>query len=815
LILVCVLQRSSSLVDGRKLFIQGIATFTSSSLTGEVGEPYQLQVACRLGNVLIPTALPVSIALLGCEAGKRPVNLICTQCAPDEWSRGGSGPASECQRCPKTGATCKDGVLSLLPHHWRPFSEVNTTISADSTLLPCIHSAACFVNSSTETYGCQPGYTGPLCGTCDAENGFALFGRACAPCWLPALSTLLVAVLLILIIAVVFFVAWRSSGPAEADNSAEGKAAAAAAVSASVSLRILLTHVQALGALRAFKSTGTELFRSAFSWTEIISASPFSLGPLQCVIGWTYSTRFFLLASSPLLALSMVVTAVLVIAVFSAIGFKALAGCLRRNSDRLCKKRATSPVAAASSLAPSRQPIPSKLTTVANPLASARDLTVSTEAPPQMPAANPSASYDTLFDKPRFSRHLAGWWQERRFFGTLSTIASLAYMPIVGSSIAALACTDPIDGVRYLQADLSVVCDQGAHKIVKGFAIALLVLVGAGFPVGLLWRLWSVKQAQTEDPCFQSLFGPFTAGYRWKHEEQLAKGRGEQDVTTVRIPSRSSRVISARSQSRQPSSSTSPSIGRRQRLRGSVCGLPIFCGIPSSDGYLWYESVTFTRKLGVVLIATLVTDAAVQLASFSLLALCFFLLQMRLQPFESTRFNRLELAGLAALLVTCVLSVVLLPADAALEATALTGSNRTSGAFSFEARTVVVTLLLLFANGAVLAMMLAATTSYHLRSAAAFLRSPQAPAWLAASFVHACRCCRGCAYFEQHSKAVAREDLSASSSISTVASNPLSAPSVLTLNGNPDSGDSSAHDIDAKTKRRATSSTKGFEPMAM
>jgi hypothetical protein len=53
----------------------------------------------------------------------------------------------------------------------------------------------------------------------------------------------------------------------------------------------------------------------------------------------------------------------------------------------------------------------------------------------------------------------------------------------------------PIDGVRYLSADLSVTCFSGAHLSTAAGAVAVLVGYALGFPVAILTVFLGQRQA--------------------------------------------------------------------------------------------------------------------------------------------------------------------------------------------------------------------------------------------------------------------------------------------------------------------------------
>lgn len=124
---------------------------------------------------------------------------------------------------------------------------------------------------------------------------------------------------------------------------------------------------------------------------------------------------------------------------------------------------------------------------------------------------------------------------------------------------------------------------------------------------------------------------------------------------------------------------------------------------------LWWEAAILLRKAGIVLIATLVQSATLQLVLLGLLALLALQAHMSAQPYALVSFNQLETMSLFAALVTALLSFLLL-ADFGDSSTAAgpaaAAELQLSGAHTDTANTagneLAVTVLLLLVNAAVL-----------------------------------------------------------------------------------------------------------------
>lgn len=82
------------------------------------------------------------------------------------------------------------------------------------------------------------------------------------------------------------------------------------------------------------------------------------------------------------------------------------------------------------------------------------------------------------------------------------------------------------------------------------------------------------------------------------------------------------------------------------------------------DGYdvhrklAWWESVVLARKAGIVMLATLVTDAFVQLAGALLLLAGSLWLNERSRPYSKYRFVKVESESLAVLFITAAMSLI-------------------------------------------------------------------------------------------------------------------------------------------------------------
>ena len=348
-----------------------------------------------------------------------------------------------------------------------------------------------------------------------------------------------------------------------------------------IMLRIVLGYLQGIGSLRVFRAGGTKAYDSVMGWTEVISASPLSVGALQCILRLPYLVQYIATILLPLLAAGAVV------AIFHA---ATVARALR------CKAQ----------------------------------------------CVDTSALKDAV----------ATWWATKRHLSTLLIVLFLAYMPIVSASLRALDCIEPVAGVRYLRSDLRVECGVGEHAAARALAYIVLIVLGAGFPAGLVWLLASARKEQLLDPAFHATWGFMFDGYR--------------------VPSRTAVLPSPTSDA----SCESPGADLSDK-RGLMLALPVVTGVVtptsgaplsktahephvSGDSCVWWEAVVLARKAGVVLLAVKVTNPYLQCVGASLWFLAAIGLQTYFSPYAKPLFNKLETASLLATLLTAVISTTLL-----------------------------------------------------------------------------------------------------------------------------------------------------------
>jgi len=275
------------------------AIFDAFTVVAPQGETYGMTLSCAVGGLAIPPSLSFTVSLAGCSPGQESVSVACVTCGGGTFSLGGMG--AHCTGCPPAGAVCNAGILTLMPNYFRPAAQAGQPLGPDTELHPCYNSEACTLtyNASMAVYGCSPGYVGPLCGVCDAAANYARFGDACAICWDTGASVLFLAVVLTIVLALLTHMALFS----EVYNSYPDDA---------IVLRIAMSYLQGIGSLRVFIAGSTQAYASVMGWTEVVSASPLSVGALQCLLRMPYLTQYAGTVLLPVLAAGIVIVIFLV-----------------------------------------------------------------------------------------------------------------------------------------------------------------------------------------------------------------------------------------------------------------------------------------------------------------------------------------------------------------------------------------------------------------------------------------------------------------------------------------------------------------------
>jgi len=628
----------------------GSVTFPRVTITGAPGETYPLQVACSVGGIPIPTIISstgrnISVRLTGCRAGQQVIDITCVPCPAAQFSLGdvptsrSAAPASPgCRGCPTTGARCSDGVLSLLPNFYRPVTQASAPIGPDAELHPCFNTEACVVFNATAsvTHACASGYAGPLCGVC--APGYAFFGPVCRPCWSEHASNGLLAVLILAVLALLTYLALRRSDGTKRP--------------ASIALKILLSYVQAVGSLKAFQAGGTRAYREVMGWTDTLSASPFSVGALQCVVQRNFLAEYLAILALPLLASAALASIFVVVTTLRHV--KIADGRLALATDGY--------------------------------LASLR-------------AWWGERRHVSLFLFAVFVTYMSLISASLRALDCVGPIDGVRYL----RSDLAVPCDVGQQAVARVFAGIALVC------LGVGVPAAMVAVLSRSKPA----RLLQPESMAAWGFLYDGYRTSFAAGSTWHvrppmlsalsspslppADEAERRGRAESDdgsglglgkyaVNPLRVDTgaRAAGVSKAEAdpaapieQDPSPGGVAATPSGPEKVKDRRLLALLTAC-MPRH--LLWWEAVVLLRKVAIVLLAVLVTDPYAQCAGAILLLTACLGGQLLMQPFSRPLFNLLESWSLAAAVASATLSTLLLqyagsPDFAAREAPGMDGKE--------------------------------------------------------------------------------------------------------------------------------------------
>ena len=581
------------------------AVFDAFTVVAPQGETYGLALTCAVGGLAIPPTLSFTVTLAGCSIGQESQGVACVTCGGTSFSPGGVG--ASCTGCPPVGTVCNGGILTLLPHYYRPPVQAGAPLGPTTELHPCYNADACTLEvggnvSGGAAYGCAYGYTGPLCGVCDADVNYARFGEACAVCWDTGASWLFLVAVVGIVLAVLTRVALRKdSGRSDA----------------SIVLRITLGYLQAVGSLRVFRAGSTKAYDNVMGWTEVVSASPLSVGALECILRLPYLFQYIATILLPVAASAAVVV------IFHA---------ATTGRSLNCKPRCSMDTVAFRTAVKSWWATKRHLSTLLFVLFLA-----------YMPIVSASLRALDCIDPVAGVRYLRSDLRVECNVGEHAVARALAFTVLV-----ALGAGFPA-GLAWLlgTARNEQLVDPAFHAT-WGF-------------------LFDGYRAPTRTPVASPL--PLLGNGPSRGSDGPHKLLGV--VRRVPVPVA---MLAGSSMGADPSKST-PTAGvpppppaasaggaaRREQRRSTLVPERLTQSwVASGDSRVWWEAVVLARKAGVVLLAVTLTNPYLQCVGASLWFLAATALQVRYTPYTKPLFNRLETASLVTTLLTAVISTALL-----------------------------------------------------------------------------------------------------------------------------------------------------------
>ncbi|RYE85571.1 MAG: hypothetical protein EOO65_00070 [Methanosarcinales archaeon] len=490
----CSLSSTVQLRSGEATARAGVLTYTSLLLVGRTKETYPLYASCTFGDHAMPTELQRDMMIMGCPPGQQPIGgNACGNCPDNSYTDGGD---MTCVRCP-FGVSCQGGVLELREDYYftlPPDLDVTTSdlsaynvshvegrryflsgVTSASEFHKCWNDVACVVNATERSVGCAEGYTGPLCGVCDADNGWVRSGTACTKCGNRSLNQFVLAVGALLILFVLIYFSLFAQ---QAEDS-----------KARTVWRILMNYVSALAAFSMYIAKGTRTFLVSVNVLQTAavpgSGGSLELSPIQCELGLTYYTRFGVIMTFPFLAavLCVVINIVYVVVRNVKFGWQTV----RNELQAFFKTQRTVAVI-------------TMVVFMAYPNLTAQVCWCECV---QYMHARIVCIVATACSTPPLRARV-----RRR---------SLCSLTLLLQSFSMFACRpERIAGVKYLDADLSISCDSAAHKLMTTIAWVCVGLLVGGLPALFAWWLYRHEREvqRGSSSAFFASFGFLYQGYR-------------------------------------------------------------------------------------------------------------------------------------------------------------------------------------------------------------------------------------------------------------------------------------------------------------
>ena len=319
--------------------------------------------------------------------------------------------------------------------------------------------------------------------------GYARSGNACLPCWASSANSVAMALFPLALLALCVYIVNKKSERSSPPDTV---------------VRILMTYVQTIGTLTAiYQAKGSSGYSSAISFSTLVGGSPLSVGPVECGLRPSYTTRFAVTIVLPFIIAAtcalIVLSRRLLVAAFprstAAAGGGAVASVVALMSS--------SPPAALAGGASAMDdggaivPLPLPL-----PLPAGRAREQAREQARDQPSEAPAGI-------------LRGTLGE--LIAPVIFVLNLGYSSIVSSAFTIFACTpEPIAGVRYLVADLTIACNTPSYLAAQIAAGAVIFAFGLGFPLLFSCVLWR-KRASLAHPQTFSRLGFLYDGYRMEN----------------------------------------------------------------------------------------------------------------------------------------------------------------------------------------------------------------------------------------------------------------------------------------------------------
>ena len=601
----------------------------------------ELRLACFLGSSQIGQTVVSGIKIRGCNEGEEPQVEQgrpdkCQPCDVGEYSLGGDMP---CTTCPTQGVECTNGLITPSKDYFLQVKEgatqyINATsgtvlLDASSELHPCFfpNAGACLVDQDLLAYSCAPGYIGPRCGICDVNSGYARDGDVCSRCSDPAVNWLIVAAMGVALLAGLVYISQRKVTSLR-DRKFD-----------SIAGKIFMSYAQALGALGLYAAKGTATFRRIMGATEAVAAGGI-LGaqPITCVTNGAFNYYFMTYATfllPAIVAVLVVLVSIAVIILKHCSSFKARAAALAAASSKC------SPAAIEQEAVREAEEV--------EEAAEQEEVSMTPrEAVGGDGAANSNDGLDVAQDSDDDFTALGPGTRE----GESASDARKR-------RAAAAEAAEAADAQRQLLLPLGT----KLYLFIKDKQYIAVVL-------GILFLTYTTSTSRAFQvlDCDDETVG----GVRYLAVDMATPCEGADYVLATVLSVTVLCVLGLGF----PLAFARYLVSKRHKLKQRKFFMRfgfMYEGLSIDRGTFWYESVTLIRKAGIVMLASLITDAFNQIMAALFLVNFFLVLHLRFRPYAASKHNNLETMTLICLSITQSVSMLYFRAERALAETAQEG----------------------------------------------------------------------------------------------------------------------------------------------
>ncbi|CAE7637236.1 unnamed protein product, partial [Symbiodinium sp. KB8] len=440
---------------------------------------------------------------------------------------------------PPASANASDGFQ---PRQVEMAGRLERILKGEFATFACYFQDVCRADSEQLRLTCETGYRGAFCGACDPHEGFGYTREVdgCAECLdLPSLTAIAVVTALLMGLLITFFSICQNFGRRSPRK---------------IILRLLLNHLQLVSSMNLLQVEFNSAIRTLFSSSDAASGSFMQLPTFQCFFPDSFFTQYALGLVFPVLVCLVSVIAQVSFVAYSRVRYgdepppvpeHLIKDHIQRlNIDRdgatdekaqdeaaqriaaVVKTTSVSKAEPAPAGAPA--PPPRRLsmrtgrTAASNQAAAAAVGAASSSAKKKgHPLVRAVAYQVRRFKEGAILRQarLRSWeslFHRREIVPPLLVLLYLTYNSFARAVVAVFSCTAPVNGVRYLTADLNVQCGTPTHLAAVSASVVLVITVCLGTPALFAFILYKNRKA-LYDPQIYSLMGALFDGFDADH----------------------------------------------------------------------------------------------------------------------------------------------------------------------------------------------------------------------------------------------------------------------------------------------------------